>query len=204
VEQYVTTKSDIRLDHLAIARAYAADPDAWPLAPRFGGVDPRGAVDVSQRWYHRLAAEHNHEVWLLTWLPGQGTDLHDHGGSAGAFVVVSGELTERTVTASAGPPAGTDRPRPVDARLRPVDARLRPVDARLRPVDARLRLVDARLGDGIGRWFGPHHIHQITNNGLRPAVSVHVYGPALKTMTRYVLDNGRLRLASIDRAGVAW
>jgi predicted metal-dependent enzyme (double-stranded beta helix superfamily) len=31
---------------------------------------------------------------LLTWLPSQGTELHDHGGSAGAFIVVAGELTE--------------------------------------------------------------------------------------------------------------
>ena len=33
----------------------------------------------------------------MTWLPGQATDLHDHGGSAGAFVVVSGEVVEQTV-----------------------------------------------------------------------------------------------------------
>ena len=39
------------------------------------------------------------EVWLLSWLPGQGTDLHDHGPSSGAFAVASGTLTERVVTA---------------------------------------------------------------------------------------------------------
>ena len=33
---------------------------------------------------------------LFRSLPGQATDLHDHGGSAGAFVVVSGVLTEHT------------------------------------------------------------------------------------------------------------
>ena len=33
--------------------------------------------------------------WLLSWLPGQGTGLHDHGGSAGAFAVVRGTLHER-------------------------------------------------------------------------------------------------------------
>ena len=77
-----------RVDLAAVARAYASDPDDWPFAPRFDPVN---------RWYARLAAHPEHEVWLLTWLPGQGTDLHDHGGSAGAFVVVSGELTEQTV-----------------------------------------------------------------------------------------------------------
>jgi Cysteine dioxygenase type I len=58
--------------HLATARRYAARPHDWPLAPRF---------DPHQRWYHRLATERDAEVWLLTWLPGQGTDLHDHGGT---------------------------------------------------------------------------------------------------------------------------
>jgi predicted metal-dependent enzyme (double-stranded beta helix superfamily) len=37
------------------------------------------------------------QVWLLSWLPDQGTPLHDHGPSAGAFAVVRGTLTERVV-----------------------------------------------------------------------------------------------------------
>ncbi|MET0415887.1 MAG: cysteine dioxygenase, partial [Actinoplanes sp.] len=72
------TAVDLRLDHLAIANHYAAAPEQWPVAPRF---------NPSERWYHRLALTDDHEVWLLTWLPGQGTELHDHGGSAGAFHV---------------------------------------------------------------------------------------------------------------------
>ena len=39
------------------------------------------------------------QVWLLSWLPDQGTPLHDHGTSAGAFTVVRGTLIERVVTA---------------------------------------------------------------------------------------------------------
>src|SRR3954453_15327078 len=89
------TAVDVRLDHLAIASRYAADPEQWPIAPRFNPRD---------RWYHRLAVADDHEVWLLTWLPGQGTDLHDHGGSAGAFLVFDGSLTEDTVSISAGTP----------------------------------------------------------------------------------------------------
>ena len=38
-------------------------------------------------------------MWLLSWLPDQGTPLHDHGTSAGAFAVVDGTLTERIVAA---------------------------------------------------------------------------------------------------------
>ena len=34
----------------------------------------------------------------LTWLPGQSTELHDHGGVAGAFTVLGGHLTEATPT----------------------------------------------------------------------------------------------------------
>ena len=37
------------------------------------------------------------QVWLLSWLPQQGTPLHDHGTSAGAFSVVRGTLTERVL-----------------------------------------------------------------------------------------------------------
>ena len=87
------TVVDLRLDHLALATRYAAEPEEWPVAPRYSPVS---------RWYHRLHVADDHEVWLLTWLPGQGTDLHDHGGSAGAFHVFSGTLTEDTVSIPAG------------------------------------------------------------------------------------------------------
>jgi hypothetical protein len=39
------------------------------------------------------------EIWLLSWLPGQGTALHDHGSSSGAFAVAQGTVFERVVTA---------------------------------------------------------------------------------------------------------
>jgi predicted metal-dependent enzyme (double-stranded beta helix superfamily) len=57
-----------------------------------------------ERWYHRLERGESHEVWLLSWLPGQRTGFHDHCGSSGAFAVVQGELRERT------PAAGRARP----------------------------------------------------------------------------------------------
>ncbi len=153
---------DTRLDHLAIATRYAADPDSWPVAPRFNAAD---------RWYHRLAQEPDHEVWLLTWLPGQGTDLHDHGGSAGAFTVRSGALTEDTV--AAGP-------------------------------DGAPRVTARELGEGAGRRFGTRHIHRITNRSNRPAVSIHVYGPALTTMTRYRIGAAGLDVVTVERAGAQW
>jgi predicted metal-dependent enzyme (double-stranded beta helix superfamily) len=153
--------TDTWADLLTVAQRYAARPDDWPFAPRF---------DPMRRWYSRLAEHADHEVWLLTWLPGQATDLHDHGGSAGAFVVVSGALTEQTV---AGP-------------------------------DGDRRLREARLATGATRQFGAHHVHRIVNAGNTPAVSVHVYGPALRAMTRYRFEGGALHLESISRAGADW
>ena len=46
------------------------------------------------RHYTRLLARPGWDAWLLTWLPAQATGLHDHGGSAGAFAVLDGELHE--------------------------------------------------------------------------------------------------------------
>ena len=155
------TVVDLRLDHLALATRYAAEPEEWPVAPRYSPVS---------RWYHRLHVADDHEVWLLTWLPGQGTDLHDHGGSAGAFHVFAGTLTEDTVTTTGGP----------------------------------ARIVGRELGEGAGRRFGSRHVHRITNRSSRPAVSIHVYGPALSTMTRYRLGLDGLEVLQVEKAGVQW
>ncbi|MGY1434602.1 cysteine dioxygenase [Streptomyces reniochalinae] len=62
-----------------------------------------------ERFYTRLAHSDTHEVWLLTWLPGQGTDIHDHGGASGAFGVVQGELSERTFALGAAVPPSPRR-----------------------------------------------------------------------------------------------
>jgi Cysteine dioxygenase type I len=48
----------------------------------------------TRRWWARLALTEGVELWLLSWLPGQGTGPHDHGGAAGAFTVLLGELAE--------------------------------------------------------------------------------------------------------------
>ena len=47
-----------------------------------------------QRWHRRLYRDGRVDVWLISWLPEQGTQLHDHGGSAGSFTVVEGRLSE--------------------------------------------------------------------------------------------------------------
>ena len=50
--------------------------------------------DSEQRWWARLALTHGVELWLLSWLPGQHTKPHDHGGASGSFTVLRGELLE--------------------------------------------------------------------------------------------------------------
>ncbi|MCQ4085025.1 cysteine dioxygenase family protein [Streptomyces sp. RB6PN25] len=78
-------------DFSGLARAIAEDRGRWaPL------VD----YDTTTRWYARLATGPGYEVWLLSWLPGQGTGLHDHGQSSGVLTVLQGELTERALGAS--------------------------------------------------------------------------------------------------------
>ncbi|WP_033437507.1 cysteine dioxygenase [Saccharothrix sp. NRRL B-16314] len=50
--------------------------------------------DPDRRWWARLGLTTGVELWLLSWLPGQGTEPHDHGGAAGSFTVLTGELAE--------------------------------------------------------------------------------------------------------------
>ncbi|GAB3568436.1 cysteine dioxygenase family protein [Amycolatopsis endophytica] len=50
--------------------------------------------DTDQRWWARLALTDGIELWVLTWLDGQHTAPHDHGGAAGSFTVLRGELDE--------------------------------------------------------------------------------------------------------------
>lgn len=50
--------------------------------------------EPDRRWYTRLHLDGAYDVWLLGWDRAQGIDLHDHGGSAGAFCVIEGELVE--------------------------------------------------------------------------------------------------------------
>jgi hypothetical protein len=47
-----------------------------------------------ERWWARLAFTEGVELWLLSWLAGQGTGPHDHGGAAGSFTVLTGQLIE--------------------------------------------------------------------------------------------------------------
>lgn len=49
---------------------------------------------TEQRWYERLYLAPDYDIWVISWLPGQSTGFHDHGGSSGALVVATGILEE--------------------------------------------------------------------------------------------------------------
>jgi predicted metal-dependent enzyme (double-stranded beta helix superfamily) len=134
--------------------------------------EPLVAYDPVARYYVRLAREPEFEAWLLTWLPGQGTDWHDHGGSAGAFITLRGVLTERHAEVGYGPP---------------------------RIVPGARKLIAGTL-----RSFGSRHVHEVTNRGPEPAVSLHVYAPSLIEMHRYSVGGDLLYLAESQLVGVNW
>jgi hypothetical protein len=76
-----------------LTRFYAAEVAA--------GKYPFVDYDPDVRWHRRIYRDRRLDVWLISWLPEQGTQLHDHGGSSGSFSVLSGTLTEAVFTGSA-------------------------------------------------------------------------------------------------------
>ena len=68
-----------------IVREIVAAEQSWRSIVQFS---------AERRWYRRLVLADDHEIWLLSWLPGQQTGFHDHGEARGAFAVARGELRE--------------------------------------------------------------------------------------------------------------
>ena len=104
------------------------------------GRYPYIEFDAETRWHQRVYRDTRVDVWLLSWLPTQATQLHDHGGSSGAFTVITGELTEAVLTGRRGIGSGERR-----------------------------ALVDHVRPTGSSASFGPHYVHDVRNLGDRPA-----------------------------------
>ena len=85
-------------------RKLGATPREWMARVR---------LSADGRWYERIHVDGRYGVWLISWLPGQATGFHDHGGSAGAFGVVFGTLEEHQ---------GGTPPRLHPVRFAPVNA----------------------------------------------------------------------------------
>ncbi|MFD7085520.1 cysteine dioxygenase [Streptomyces sp. NPDC059918] len=114
-----------------LSRSIAANRAEWEHLVQY---------DAATRWYHRLRTGPGYEVWLLSWVPGQGSGRHDHGTSSGVLTVLDGELTEHG-------PRGP-----------------------------------LTLGAGAQRVFAPGYAHEVVNDTLEGAVSLHVYFPGLTEM----------------------
>ena len=67
------------------------------IVSRFASSDgwlDRVRLRTEHRWYERLYHGPDYDIWVISWMPGQSTGYHDHGESAGAFVVETGVLEE--------------------------------------------------------------------------------------------------------------
>lgn len=79
-------------------------------------------------------------------------------------------------------------------------------ETRIRPTDHGVAAVESHhLGTGESRTFGSYYVHDMVNDGPSHAVSVHVYGPKLTSMSYYRLSlTGRLqavRTETVDPVG---
>jgi len=64
------------------------------LSGHYDHVVPPGGVPTDDRWFARLHGDDEVDIWLISWVPGHRTELHDHGGSLGALTLLSGSLDE--------------------------------------------------------------------------------------------------------------
>ena len=77
-------------DLLRIADQGAVDV----LGGRYDQLLPAGGIPRHDRWFTRLHTDDELDVWLISWVPGETTELHDHSGSLGALTLISGALDE--------------------------------------------------------------------------------------------------------------
>lgn len=81
----------LRVPDLLHATDRAADD---VLSGRCDHLLPDGGLPDSRRWFARIHGDDELDVWLISWVPGHPTELHDHGGSLGALTMLSGSLSE--------------------------------------------------------------------------------------------------------------
>lgn len=77
---------DLNRDELCeLVRAYAAREHIWR---------PHVLHDPDRRIFTRLWHDDHVTAWLICWMDGQDTGLHDHGESSGAVAVLDGAVRE--------------------------------------------------------------------------------------------------------------
>lgn len=81
----------LRVPDLLHATDRAADD---VLSGRCDHLLPHDGLPENTRWFTRIHGDDELDIWLISWVPGKATELHDHGGSLGALTVLSGSLNE--------------------------------------------------------------------------------------------------------------
>ncbi len=153
----------LRVPDLLHATDRAADD---VLSGRCDHLLPEGGAPESRRWFTRIHGDDELDIWLISWVPGHATELHDHGGSLGALTVVSGSLTEFRWSGQG---------------------------LRRRRLDAGDQ-AGFPLGWVHDVVWAPGPVTQPVSGPLSPTLSVHAYSPPLTAMSYYeVADRDRLR-----------
>lgn len=73
---------------------HLTDQGAEEVLSNLDDLLPAGGLPAEQRWFTKIFGDDEVDLWLISWVPGQSTELHDHGGSLGALTVLSGALRE--------------------------------------------------------------------------------------------------------------
>jgi hypothetical protein len=87
----VSAPTRLRLPDLLHATDRSADD---MLNGRYNHLLPVGGLSADERWFRRIHGDDELDIWLISWVPGHSTELHDHGGSLGALTLLSGSLDE--------------------------------------------------------------------------------------------------------------
>lgn len=118
------------------------------------------------------------EAICLCWEPGQGTAVHNHGGSYGVVYVFEGALT-------------------VDCYTRTDDGSV-PGQAELQNVVTVECPPGTLLLDRVGST------HRLVNRGDRKAISLHFYAGPLDTMELFDLETGRIETKAMQGEPMAY
>ncbi|MGO9103679.1 MAG: cysteine dioxygenase [Mycobacterium sp.] len=149
------------------------------LGGRYDHVVPPGGVPTDDRWFARLHGDDEVDIWLISWVPGHRTELHDHGGSLGALTLLSGSLDEFRWDGE---------------RLR--CRRLEAGDQAGFPLGWVHDVVWAPTGPGpsVTSPAVTSLVETLGPETQAPSLSVHAYSPPLTVMSYYeVTDQHRLR-----------
>ncbi len=87
----VSAPTRLRIPDLLDMTDHGAD---GVLSGHFDHLLPAEGIPHDRRWFTRIYGDDELDLWLISWVPDESTELHDHGGSLGAVTVVSGALCE--------------------------------------------------------------------------------------------------------------